>query len=784
MSLEPTSEKENERPQSQNTAPGSTGIHSEHVEISKQRGQDALHRGHPVPLLLPKPTSLGEEKSHVSMRCGIKIAQKPSTISHVRNHIAVEQANEMDIQMGDGQEPMSWIEYLLDFDIWNTVGLPPVSDTRITDIYFPPFHTHPAPLEPASGSDIFPSLIWAPDTCPKSIDVTAVDVEPRAEEGWPLANCNSRPLSSSTVRSDEAWQNMGQLMSANHDAVHHQLHIVPLSVNTRDRILATAQSLLQKALYTQTFGLNGPSPTASGMSSPRSDSFSALPPSNILEIMLHSYANSVEPYYDITHGSVIDPNEMLLENQSSTLTLLLMIAQGANSVSMPEALHLTAGLMEACPILLFDLIENNMDTSVDLGMLKSALQFTTLAAGEILRYLGMLEPQHLSPLSLDSTCNPDLQWKQWVKSDTVSRQTMPSYFDDFNSVNTIRSCDYLYSLKYAPNEFRLVYNWVMVDQELSLFHDTSPMLAITALETPISGGKNLWLAKSAAEWLELMQETRNSAMESPLPPTFSFGGRSLKSLFQNLLLNDLCGRNYQPSAAELRLLLHPIQSLLCQVGQVIGCTSERRGSHRTARPLTAASTLLRLEEAESALQRWYDLCMITARKDSECPFTTPSIILYHVICLNTITYFPEIERLARKESFLDSPCRGTNQHYRCIQDSKKAIIHSGQILRLIASMKYSTLPPWWPIAVYRAAMVLWTDSILRIGVERPARPNGGVLKINATPLEDASISEYIWHGYGDPVLVDAGGENVTLQLPERILCVYGSVGRRKIIELG
>lgn len=57
-----------------------------------------------------------------------------------------------------------------------------------------------------------------------------------------------------------------------------------------------------------------------------------------------------------------------------------MIAQGANSVSIPEARYLTAGLMEACRILLFDLIENNMDTSVDPVMLKSALKFTTLAA--------------------------------------------------------------------------------------------------------------------------------------------------------------------------------------------------------------------------------------------------------------------------------------------------------------------------------------------------------------------------------------------------------------------
>lgn len=94
------------------------------------------------------------------------------------------------------------------------------------------------------------------------------------------------------------------------------------------------------------------------------------------------------------------------------------------------------------------------------------------------------------------------------------------------------------------------------------------------------------------------------------------------------------------------------------------------------------------------------------------------------------------------------------------------------------------MPPSWPIAVYRAAIVLWTDSILRISVKRHARPNGGVLKINVTPLEDASISEYIWHGHFDPVLVGAGGKHVTLQLLEGILCVCTALlGDRKSSNL-
>ncbi|EDN97267.1 hypothetical protein SS1G_11792 [Sclerotinia sclerotiorum 1980 UF-70] len=54
---------------------------------------------------------------------------------------------------------------------------------------------------------------------------------------------------------------------------------------------------------------------------------------------------------------------------------------------------------------------------------------------------------------------------------------------------------------------RLVYNWVMVDQELSLFHDTAPIMSITELETPMPGLECLWLAKDANEWSKIIQQT-------------------------------------------------------------------------------------------------------------------------------------------------------------------------------------------------------------------------------------------------------------------------------------
>lgn len=393
MSLEPTSEKENERPRDQDVFDKSTGRRSESVEIGQQEPV-LFHKARPVSMILPRPSSFSTHLTDMGESGDVR-PQKELTISPIQE-IAMEPALVNDMHMLDGEEHMPWIEYPMDLDIWKTAGIPSMNDASSANISFPPFDVHLPPLEIPSANDVFNSSLWAPKTCFPQANAPAVDVEHPAGEGWPLANCNSRPLSSSSARrasiqmytdsfqqnnrSDEAWQTVSQMMYDEDDVAHGQLSIASLSVNTRDRLLATAQSLLQKALNSRGFGLNGNSPTASGWSSPRSDSFFALPPSNVLESLLRSFVNSAKPYYSLARGTVIDPNEMLLENQSSTLLLLLMIAQGASSVPMPEARYLTAGLTEACRILLFDLIENNMDTSVDIGMLRSALQFTTLAA--------------------------------------------------------------------------------------------------------------------------------------------------------------------------------------------------------------------------------------------------------------------------------------------------------------------------------------------------------------------------------------------------------------------
>ena len=144
---------------------------------------------------------------------------------------------------------------------------------------------------------------------------------------------------------------------------------------------------------------------------------------------------------------------------------------------------LTGGLTEACRISLFDLIERNVIMSGDPIVLHSALLFTVQAAWSgdkwqmdiamgqrgmyfaMLRHSGSLENRSVSTSGLDGRGNTDQLWSEWIQNESRSR---------------------------------LVYSWAMVDQEISLFHDTAPLFSVTEFAAPMPDADRLWHAKSAA----------------------------------------------------------------------------------------------------------------------------------------------------------------------------------------------------------------------------------------------------------------------------------------------
>jgi hypothetical protein len=309
----------------------------------------------------------------------------------------------------------------------------------------------------------------------------------------------------------------------------------------------------------------------------------------------------------------------------------------------------------------------------------------------------------------------------------------------------------------------------MIDQELSLFHDTSPILSITDLQTPLPCSERLWRAQNSVEWLETIQETYSNASSPEYhSSTHPHDGLSLSHLFQDMLRDELEMKNRRLSPLRLKLLLHPLQSMVCHLGQLLSCFYGMHDNQHNTRPITTASTLMRLEEVQSFLQKWYELCMINSKADPDCNITNGSLVLYHLISLNTVTYFPEIERLVRKEGFDGLSWESALRSKQFIYKPESAIFHCGQVLRIISNMPQGRRPPWWSAALYRVTMILWVSGISQ-AYSDDSREKGSVFMINSVTSDDPAVKAYLTNLLGVPALLRRDGSFTQLGNPDDVL---------------
>jgi hypothetical protein len=213
--------------------------------------------------------------------------------------------------------------------------------------------------------------------------------------------------------------------------------------------------------------------------------------------------------------------------------------------------------------------------------------------------------------------------------------------------------------------------------------------------------------------------------------------------------------------------------------------------------------MLRLEEVQALLQKWYELSMTFLEANPSCTVTRCNLVLYHLISLNAVTNFPEVERLARREGFDGSYWELSLRHKRCIYQREEAIFHCGQVFRLLRLMPADRRPSWWSAALYRATLILWTDSISRLDPNFQAAKrddnspgsNNPVAVDRVTP-EDPSVIAYLWNGDGIAVLTRVDGSTVTLDNPGNVLAFgiqtleeaastrIGDGIKRKLVTLG
>ncbi|KAF2481810.1 hypothetical protein BDY17DRAFT_253061 [Neohortaea acidophila] len=534
------------------------------------------------------------------------------------------------------------------------------------------------------------------------------------------------------------------------------LIVMQLHESSRDKLLAITQSFLHKALEIHGEGQRS-HPPASGLMTPDGASnFVLMPPTRVLEYFLRSYANCFERYYPLTGMGTLDANELLhcYNDRAASLLVLMMIAQGATV----EARMLTGGLTEAARISLFDLIEKNIAMASDPLVLHAALLFTVQAAWSgdkwqmdiakgqrnmyfsMLRHSGALAAYHNVPLAPVEQFTRHQLWKEWITAEKCSR---------------------------------LVYCSVMIDQEMALFNDMPPLISVTECTAPMPDAEQLWLAKSDGEWSTTFERVHEfvggSSVGSGVRPP------SLRELFTRFLDDDILARGVEMTPLQLRLLLSPLQALVTQLSQLLSCFPDSGTAASSPTAAAGISARERMREVQVLLGRWFALAEHHVNKhDALCPTMQTNLIIFHLISLNAVTDFPEIERLARGESCdITSLPQLFRAHKRCVADVEEAVYHCGQVLRMVRMMPRAIRPPWWAAAVYRAALVLWADALVRSGGSPSASPRhdgaGPAFPIDNLPADHALIVRYLQKREGVPCVTRADGSQMGIDHPYTIL---------------
>jgi hypothetical protein len=292
----------------------------------------------------------------------------------------------------------------------------------------------------------------------------------------------------------------------------------------------------------------------------------------------------------------------------------------------------------------------------------------------------------------------------------------------------------------------------MLDQEMSLFHDRQPDLEISELNAPMPGSDELWAAPSAEIWQKIVIEIRQSH------PHDSGTHHSLAELFGSFMSGK---RIKSTSLTELRLLLHPLQALMYHLNKSVvylySC-----GNQRFQQRLAS-----QLGEVQYLLREWYVLCHQTLdRHEWLDPNGCSNMIMYHLISLNAITYFPDIEKLARGDVLLETFQQSLWAGKRCLEEASQIWGHCGQVIRYFRQMPAQNRPYWWNASIYRIALCLWAASLSsKVPLYEASASGIERVSIDSLPFDHPSIARYLRHGDGCPVLTNSDGSLAVLLVP-------------------
>jgi len=265
---------------------------------------------------------------------------------------------------------------------------------------------------------------------------------------------------------------------------------------------------------------------------------------------------------------------------------------------------------------------------------------------------------------------------------------------------------------------RLAYVWYIVEQEITLFNGVPSTLSFSDMRSPMPNSEDLFLAQTAETWRELVATKYGGSNDEIFQHDVELKHPLSLSTFHNMFIQDNSFQFRQDvTAIHLRLLLCTIQTLVFQHSQTVRFVpDEEIGSQNLPNlPTGTRYSVAREEELTYLLARWYLPRRRVVLSDTDSQnLHTASTLVFHLVAMELYICYEDVQLLAGKEGLCESRLLLPSfQQWASSPRAARALSHAGQLLRIVKSLGSEVVRPcWWPLAVSRAALVLWSYGIV------------------------------------------------------------------------
>lgn len=280
------------------------------------------------------------------------------------------------------------------------------------------------------------------------------------------------------------------------------------------------------------------------------------------------------------------------------------------------------------------------------------------------------------------------------------------------------------------------------------------------MELPVPDELGAWSAQG-------QEEVNSDGLPNRLQPT-------LKELYQAFLEDGTSSQRLEMSHLQLSLLLQPLQCLVQEYAQLASLVHRTPCTRRsTSASISSAMLGVQEEMIGSLLRRWYWLAEGLDHLPGEPldPVIRDAMIRYHLVVLNTLLAFPEVEKLCRERQ--DNSQVPDWLQQQSIADGRRIAFHCGQTLRLVQATPKSQWPAFFSGAAYRVALILAIQAFAPSNASQRditiSVPGEHLIMLDALHPADSRIEGYLRSGRGIPALTGGRTGHIEISDGSRIL---------------